>query len=52
MAVSGVLRVIMVAIADSLGKPPTESVVFERYARVAAVVDEVVNEARCALTMR
>ncbi|KAF8065736.1 tstD [Scenedesmus sp. PABB004] len=44
MALSGVLRVIMIAIADVVGKPPTESVFFEKYARIAAVIDEVINE--------
>ena len=34
----------MMAIADSLGKPPTESVLFEKYGRVAVIVDEVINE--------
>jgi hypothetical protein len=43
-AVSGVLRVIMISIADVVGKPPTESVFFEKYARIASVIDEVVNE--------
>lgn len=41
---SGVLRVIMISIADVVGKPPTESVFFEKYARIASVIDEVVNE--------
>ena len=44
MALSGVLRVVMMAIADSLGKPPTESVLFEKYGRVAVIVDEVITE--------
>lgn len=44
MALSGVLRVIMIAIADVVGKPPTESVFFEKYSRIACVIDEVVNE--------
>lgn len=43
-AVSGVLRVIMIAIADVVGKPPTESVFFEKYSRIACVIDEVLNE--------
>ncbi|WIA16874.1 hypothetical protein OEZ86_014067 [Tetradesmus obliquus] len=44
MALSGVLRVVMISIADVVGKPPTESVFFEKYARIASVIDEVVNE--------
>lgn len=44
MALSGVLRVIMIAIADVVGKPPTESVFFEKYSRIACVIDEVLNE--------
>eukprot|EP00878_Enallax_costatus_P009152 GHUV01009566.1.p1 GENE.GHUV01009566.1~~GHUV01009566.1.p1 ORF type:complete len:152 (+),score=21.14 GHUV01009566.1:634-1089(+) len=44
MALSNVLRVIMIAIADTVNKPPTESVMFEKYARIASVIDEVVNE--------
>jgi hypothetical protein len=46
-AVSGVLRVIMIAISDVVGKPPTESVFFEKYSRIACVIDEVLNEVRC-----
>ncbi len=46
VAVSGLLRVVMVAIADVVGKPPTESVFFEKYARICVVVDEVINEVR------
>jgi len=38
--------VIMIAIADVVGKPPTESVFFEKYSRIACVIDEVVNEVR------
>lgn len=44
VAVSNVLRVIMIAIADTVNKPPTESVMFEKYARIASVIDEVINE--------
>jgi hypothetical protein len=48
-AVSGVLRVIMIAIADVVGKPPTESVFFEKYSRIACVIDEVLNEVRVSV---
>lgn len=41
---SGVLRVIMIAIADVVGKPPAEAVFFEKYSRIACVIDEVLNE--------
>jgi hypothetical protein len=34
----------MLSIAEVVGKPPTESVFFEKYARICVVVDEVVNE--------
>ncbi|KAI8465929.1 MAG: Zeta2-COP [Monoraphidium minutum] len=44
MALSGVLRVVMLSIAEVVGKPPTEGVFFEKYARISVVVDEVVNE--------
>jgi hypothetical protein len=44
--VSGVLRVVMIAIADLVGRPPTEAVFFEKYARIACVIDEVINEVR------
>lgn len=44
IAVSNVLRVIMIGIAETVNKPPTESVMFEKYARIASVIDEVVNE--------
>jgi len=27
-----------------VGKPPTESVFFEKYARIATVIDEVIDE--------
>jgi hypothetical protein len=50
-AVSGILRVIMHAIHHTCGKPPTESTIFEKYARVAAVIDEVVNEVRARARM-
>lgn len=43
---SGVLRVLMLSIAEVIGKPPTESVFFEKFARIAVVVDEVINEVR------
>jgi hypothetical protein len=46
--VSGVLRVVMLSIADVVGKPPTESVFFEKYARICVVVDEVINEVAAA----
>jgi hypothetical protein len=36
----------MISIADVVGKPPTESVFFEKYARIASVIDEVINEVR------
>jgi len=42
--VSGVIRVMMIAISDMMGKPPTESVFFEKYSRIACVIDEIVNE--------
>jgi hypothetical protein len=42
--VSGILRVIMLAINHVVGKPPTESVLFEKYARIAVIIDEVINE--------
>ncbi|GBF99324.1 hypothetical protein Rsub_11736, partial [Raphidocelis subcapitata] len=41
---TGVLRVVMLSIAEAVGKPPTEGVFFEKYGRIAVVVDEVVNE--------
>jgi hypothetical protein len=44
MALSGVIRVMMIAISDMMGKPPTESVFFEKYSRIACVIDEIVNE--------
>eukprot|EP00877_Chromochloris_zofingiensis_P011951 jgi/Chrzof1/7009/Cz02g07150.t1 len=44
MALASLLRVIMLAIADVVGKPPTESVFFEKYARICVVIDEVINE--------
>lgn len=50
-AVSGLLRVIMHAIQYTCGKPPTESVMFEKYARICAVVDEVINEVCACLGM-
>jgi hypothetical protein len=34
----------MISIADVAGKPPTESVFFEKYSRIACVIDEVLNE--------
>jgi hypothetical protein len=34
----------MIAISDVVGKPPTESVFFEKYSRIACVIDEVLNE--------
>jgi len=42
--VSGVVRVVMLSIAEVVGKPPTEGVFFEKYARISVVIDEVVNE--------
>ena len=43
-AVSGIMRVIILAIEAVVGKPPTESVFFEKYARIATVIDEVIDE--------
>lgn len=34
----------MLSIAEALGRPPTEAALFERHARAAVVVDEVVGE--------
>ena len=48
-AVSGVLRVVMLSIAEVVGKPPTESVFFEKYGRISVVIDEVVNEVKRAV---
>ena len=34
----------MLAIATVIGKPPTESVFFEKYARICTVIDEILYE--------
>jgi hypothetical protein len=34
----------MIAIADVVGKPPSEAVFFEKFSRIACVIDEVLNE--------
>lgn len=49
--VASLLRVIMLAIADVVGKPPTESVFFEKYARICVVIDEVINEVRPSMEL-
>jgi hypothetical protein len=43
-AVAELLRLVIAAIRKTVGKPPTESVLFEKYAKLALVVDEVVSE--------
>lgn len=39
-----VLRVILLALKDALGRPPTAASLLEKYARLCLVVDEVINE--------
>lgn len=44
LATSELLRLIVTALSRTIGKPPTESVIFQNYAKVCLVVDEIINE--------
>ena len=41
-----VLRVILLALKDALGRPPTAAGLLDKYARLCLVVDEVINEVK------
>lgn len=43
-ALAEVITTVMASLKDILGRPPTESSMFEKYTRLVVVLDEVIDE--------